>query len=295
MTGFARSDGTFQSGELKYAFSWEVKSVNAKGLDIKVKLPIGFDEMEGEVKNFVSQNFTRGTFNLFLNIQNEIKNTEITIDETLLEKIKDKVLKVYTENENIFLKPSVTDLLKVDGVLKINETTIDDETKSLLYKALLETLKEALKRLQMARAAEGKKIGLALLQLLDEIEKKRENGEEIAKGMQTQIKDKISEQIKTFVAETAVSPERLEQEVLFYVMRADVKEELERLKAHILNAREIFKQGGNIGRKLDFLCQELNREANTLCSKSMDLTLTQIGMDLKALIEQFREQVQNME
>ena len=134
-----------------------------------------------------------------------------------------------------------------------------------------------------------------LLKILDEIEQNVKEAEKITENTQEQIKNKISEQIKMFVTDTNISAERLEQEVLFYVLKADVKEELDRLKAHINTAREFFTQGGNIGRRLDFLCQELNREANTLCSKSIDLNLTQIGMDLKALIEQFREQTQNME
>ena len=133
------------------------------------------------------------------------------------------------------------------------------------------------------------------MNILSQIDSMRSLAEKNANKVQNSIRQKISEQIKTYVADTQITPERLEQEVLFYVMRADIQEELDRLKAHIATAREIFKKGGLIGRRLDFLCQELNREANTLCSKSLDLEQTKIGMELKALIEQFREQIQNME
>jgi len=186
-------------------------------------------------------------------------------------------------------------LLSVFGVVSKEQDSFDDEIREKLYACLLKSLDEALLRLQADRQKEGEKIGLALMAILDQIEAKRTQAEKIAATSADQIKAKILEQIKTIVTDASITPERLEQEVLFYVMRADVKEELDRLKAHILTAREIFKSGGAIGRRLDFLCQELNREANTLCSKSMDLEQTKIGMDLKALIEQFREQIQNME
>ena len=130
---------------------------------------------------------------------------------------------------------------------------------------------------------------------MGEIEQKRQIAEQIALNCRDNIKAKINEQINMLASDVNITPERFEQEILFYMMRADVKEELDRLKAHILTAYEIFSGGGAVGRKLDFLCQELNREANTLCSKSMDLEQTKIGMELKALIEQFREQIQNME
>lgn len=295
MTGFARTNGAFEKDTLKYTYTWEVKSVNAKGLDVKIKLPLGFEEIEGEVKNLLTQKFVRGTFSIALNMQSESENSQVIIDAKLLNTLKDEVVKIYFENKDVFQKPSPAELLKINGVLKLNDNVLNEESKILFHRALFESFEEALEKLANARCDEGQKIGIALLKILDEIDEKRTQAEKIAGEIQPQIKEKILEQIKTFLADASVSPERLEQEVLFYVMRADVKEELDRLKAHVLTAREIFEKGGNIGRKLDFLCQELNREANTLCSKSMDLDLTKIGMDLKALIEQFREQTQNME
>ena len=295
MTGFSRHEGTFENDEHKFSFVWEVKSVNAKGLDIKVKLPGGFDEIEIEIKNLISKNFTRGTFSAALTIKDESNTTNICIDQTMLNSLKQEVLKIYSENKSLFCKPSPTEFLRFPGVIQINENSFDDQTKDALYQALFQNFEQALKKLQTERKNEGEKIGRALLKILDEIEEKTLQAETIADGVQSQIREKISEQIKTLTSSADISSERLEQEVLFYVMRADVKEELERLKAHVSTAREIFEKGGTIGRKLDFLCQELNREANTLCSKSMDLTQTKIGMDLKALIEQFREQIQNME
>lgn len=295
MTGFAREDGIFQNDSAKYSFSWEIKSVNAKGLDVKIKLPLGFEEIESEVKNQIAQNFARGTFNLFLNVQNETQTADVEINEALLDVLKNEALKLYFENEEVFAKPSPVELLKISGVVKMSDYVLDDETKILFHRAIFESLENVIQKLKSDRQKEGEKIAVALLKILDNIDQKREDVEKIIQNSQETIRAKILEQVNSFKNEINVAPERLEQEVLFYVMRADVKEEIDRLKAHTSTAREIFKTGGAVGRRLDFLCQELNRETNTLCSKSMDLTQTQIGMELKAFIEQFREQVQNME
>ncbi len=295
MTGFSRADGSFENDMSKYSFSFEIKTVNAKGLDIKIKLPSGFEELEGEIKNQISQNFVRGTFNVFLNLQNESQNADVKINNELLDVLKNEALKIYFENEDMFSKPSPIELFKIPGVVKVADYVLDDESKILLHKAVFETLDTALQKLKDDRLKEGEKIANALLHILDEIDLKRQSVEKITQNSQENIRLKISEQIKNLVNDPNVSAERLEQEVLFYVMRADVQEEIDRLRAHVQTARDIFKNGGPVGRRLDFLCQELNRETNTLCSKSMDLEQTKIGMELKALIEQFREQVQNME
>lgn len=295
MTGFVRQDGILQTETARFSFVIEVKSVNAKGLEIKTKLPQGFDEIEYELKTKISQFFTRGTFNVLLNLKTESGKADATVNTALLEVLQNKAVEIYSNNPDVFAKPSPAELLKVGGVVEKTDEVLDEKTKTLLFKAVTEAFEQALTKLQTDRLAEGKKITAALLNILAEIDSKRAQAETIAEGIGDELRQKIADQIETYLTDAQISPERLEQEVLFYIMRADVKEELDRLKAHILTAREIFEKGGLIGRRLDFLCQELNREANTLCSKSMNLDLTKIGMDLKALIEQFREQTQNME
>ena len=295
MTGFVRQDGLFQAENTRFSFVIEIKSVNAKGLEIKTKLPQGFDEIEYELKTKISQFFTRGTFNVLLNLKTESGKADATVNTALLEVLQNKAVEIYTGNPDVFAKPSPAELLKVGGVVEKTDEVLDEKTKTLLFKAVTEAFEQALTKLQTDRLAEGQKMAEALLNILSEIDIKRAQAEKIAEGTSDELRRKIAEQIKTYLTDAQISPERLEQEVLFYIMRADVKEELDRLKAHILTAREIFEKGGLIGRRLDFLCQELNREANTLCSKSMNLDLTKVGMDLKALIEQFREQTQNME
>ncbi|MBO4294724.1 MAG: YicC family protein [Alphaproteobacteria bacterium] len=295
MTGFVRQDGSIRTSNGDFSFTFEIKSVNAKGLEIKTKLPPNFDNLEYEIKNKISQKFSRGTFNVLLNVKNQINQTDISINTALLDVLKNESMRLYFENPDAFTKPSPAELLRISGVVCSNEESVDEQTSTLVRQTVMQTLDTALDKLQADRRAEGEKIACALLSVLDEIDFKRQCAEQKAADIQNIIRIKISEQIASLLADTKITPERLEQEILFYVMRADTKEEFDRLKAHVLTARELFANGGVIGRRLDFLCQELNREANTLCSKSMDLELTKIGIDLKALIEQFREQIQNME
>lgn len=295
MTGFVRQDGAVQTNSGTLSIVFEIKSVNAKGLEIKTKLPQGFDDLEYEIKNKIAQKFSRGTFNVLLTLKNQTQTANISINTDLLNVLKNEATRLYIENPDVFSKPSPAELLKISGVVSANEDSSDEETSALVHTAVIQTLEKALDKLQADRRAEGEKIALALLKILDDIDIKRQAAENQAANISNIIRAKISEQVETLLADTKITPERLEQEILFYVMRADTQEEFDRLKAHVLTAREIFATGGIIGRRLDFLCQELNREANTLCSKSMDLELTKTGIDLKALIEQFREQTQNME
>lgn len=295
MTGFARQNGVFEYQGKTLSYTFEIKSVNAKGLDVKIRLPQGFDDLEFDLKNLLMQYCARGTFNVWLTFDSTTDAADIVIDTQLLEKLKDETSKIYLSNPDIFAKPSPAELLGISGVINKIEHPWDEQARHALYQNLQTTFNKALKNLQAARSAEGQKLQDALELLLGEMEKTRHEAEKIALLSSEAIKNKISEQINAFKDDVDITPERFEQEVLFYIMRADVKEELDRLNAHILTAREILDKGGIIGRKLDFLCQELNREANTLCSKSMDLALTKNGMDLKTLIEQFREQIQNVE
>lgn len=295
MTGFARLGGVFEYEGKTLSYTFEAKSVNAKGFEVKMRLPQGFDDLEFDLKNLMMKYFVRGTFNVVLSFDAKNDASDVKIDTDLLEKLKDETIKIYRANPDVFEKPSAAELLCAYGVISKKEDELSEDEHKVLSRNLLQTFEDVLKKLQAARLQEGQKIKLALEKILGEIEQKRQIAEQIALNCRDNIKTKINEQINMLASDVNITPERFEQEILFYMMRADVKEELDRLKAHILTAYEIFSGGGAVGRKLDFLCQELNREANTLCSKSMDLEQTKIGMELKALIEQFREQIQNME
>ncbi len=295
MTGFARNEGSFQAQNTNLSYTFEIKSVNAKGLDVKMRLPQGFEDIEFEIKNHIAQYFTRGTFNLLLEFDRSSHASDVKIDTALLEMLKKQTTDIYLSNPDVFEKPSPAALLMIDGVVIKEDNIFDQNTAAMLREDILTALDKTLEKLQLSRRKEGEKILAALIKILDAMDERRICVEKISMHAYESIKAKISEQINAFANSADITPERMEQEILFYIMRADVQEELDRLKAHVLTAREILSAGGAVGRKLDFLCQELNREANTLCSKSMDLEQTKIGMELKALIEQFREQIQNVE
>lgn len=295
MTGFARIKSDFQYQNNKYAWTWEIKSVNAKGLDVKVRLPQWLDHLDGQLKNICSEFFSRGTINAALDIHQENLKVDIQVNEDLLAALSENVQKLYLRNAEVFAKPSPAELLLVNGVVKLCDSTPDEEELKLLQEELCQSFKMAAQNLKKDREREGQKIGMVLTKILEQISAVVQHVEEIAVSMPEKIREKVRIQINELVQDTTVTPERLEQEVLFLIMRADVQEELDRLKAHIKTAQELLQEDVPVGRRLDFLCQEFNREANTLCSKSADIEQTKCGMELKALIEQFREQIQNME
>lgn len=295
MTGFARCNKTFIYENKKYTWAWEVKSVNAKGQDIKLRLPFWLEDISENIKSVFSETFSRGTFNICLDIELENDNPDIEINTKLLDVLTVKLKQIYQSDTNLYTKPSPAELLRIGGVVKIVENTPDEQELKTLKNELLDSVKEVASLLKQDRIKEGQKIAVALKNILSDIKTTVEKAENIAIGMPQKLKEKVSTQVENLLSDTTIAPERLEQEIVFLVMKADVKEEIDRLYAHIKTAFELLESNTPIGRRLDFLCQELNREANTLCSKSCDIEQTKYGMELKALIEQFREQTQNME
>ena len=295
MTGFARCNKTFIYENKKYTWAWEVKSVNAKGQDIKLRLPFWLEDISENIKSVFSETFSRGTFNICLDIELENDNPDIEINTKLLDVLSVKLKQIYQSDTNLYTKPSPAELLRIGGVVKVVDNTPDEQELKTLKNELLDSVKEVASLLKQDRIKEGQKIAVALKNILSDIKTTVEKAENIAIGMPQKLKEKVSTQVENLLSDTTIAPERLEQEIVFLVMKADVKEEIDRLYAHIKTAFELLESNTPIGRRLDFLCQELNREANTLCSKSCDIEQTKYGMELKALIEQFREQTQNME
>lgn len=295
MTGFSRVKGDLKYKNSQYDWTWELKSVNAKGLDIKIRLPQWLDMMDEYIKTFCNEMFNRGTFNIVLDIRRDNSDTDVTVDESLLSLLTENVTKIYANNPQVFSKPSPAELLLVNGVVKVSEHLPDETEMRILVENLRESFSVAAEALKHDRQKEGLKIGEALQCILQQIRETVSRAETIAAGIPEKMRQKVCKEINDLVRDSGVTPERLEQEILFLIMRADVQEEIDRLKAHIKTADEILRENKPVGRRLDFLCQELNREANTLCSKSADIEQTKCGMELKALIEQFREQIQNME
>lgn len=296
MTGFSRENGEMTFNGVNYVWFWEIKSVNGKAFDLKTKLPAAWEYLSPALKNIAAGYFSRGSISAFLELKVSGGEQTIRINEKILNKLMSYSLKLYQTSPEIWERPSFTSLLNLRGVVETEENSLNDEEREVLGKEILASFTEACSQMQKDREREGEKIKTALLAIVDKINDTVEKIAVIAAGQPPILKEKLQQQINNLLGDgTPVSEERLAQEVVLYVTRADVREEIDRLKAHIKTARELLGGGGTVGRRLDFLCQELNREANTTGSKSMNIDQTNLVMDLKALIEQLREQVQNIE
>jgi uncharacterized protein (TIGR00255 family) len=271
----------------------EVAVIVAKA-DIRVRMPSGMESFETKVRDLVGKRFKRGSFNISLNLTKAPGVAGYRLNEALL----DRLLAIATEVQDRTgaAPPQVDGLLRLHGVLEAEETGSDDESRTARENAMADSLIEALEGVSQARAEEGARLESVLLGFIDEVERLSGAARALAATQPEAIRERISTQLAELVEDAPALPqERIAQEVAVIVAKADIREEIDRLDAHIAQARELIGNGGVVGRRLDFLSQELNREANTLCSKSQDLELTRTGLDLKAVIEQFREQVQNIE
>lgn len=293
MTGFARISGELQTEINAVSWVFEIKSVNGKALDIKTKLPAAYDDLSFELKKIAAQYLQRGSISINLEVNRTSKNAEVQINEALLQTLVAQAKVLCQRNPDLVAKPSAGELLRFPGV--VESAAASAENEELLRKQLLADFVKLCQSLQKDRQIEGAKIKTALENILGKISAIVMQIETIAEELPAKVKEKLEAQIKQWVNLAEVSEDRLAQEVVFYVTKADIREEVDRLQAHIKTAGQLLSSSEAVGRRLDFLCQELNREANTTCSKSTDAELTNLGMELKALIEQFREQVQNIE
>ena len=288
MTGFARTQGE-ESG---ISWVWEIKSVNGKSLDLRLRLAPGFDLLEPRLRAAVAQRFRRGNFSAALAVTRTAPAT-VRVNRDALAQLVSLMNELAGELDAA--PPRLDGLLALRGVVE----TIEDDEDAVIERrraAVLGGWDTALDRLAAARSEEGARLALLLRDQLTETAALVRAAEECAAAQPEAICDRL----KTMLAGLAdlvpgLPEERVAQEMAVLVARADVREELGRLRAHLEQAGDLLQQGDAIGRRLDFLCQELNREANTLCSKSADIELTRVGLSLKAVVEQFREQVQNIE
>jgi uncharacterized protein (TIGR00255 family) len=290
MTGFARAGG--QDG--RCGWTWEAKSVNGRGLELRCRVPPGFDALEAVARTEAASRLQRGNVTLNLAVQWGAGQTRYRINQDMLGDLLRLAREIGAEAG--VGPPSVDGLLAVRGVVEPVEEAEGEAVVKAREAALARTLGEALEGLVQARRAEGARLGDVLTAQIGEMARLAREAGLNAATQPAAIKERLRRQVADLLeAAPALSEDRLAQEAALLAARADIREELDRLAAHIAQARELIQAGGPVGRRLDFLCQELNREANTLCSKALDLELTRIGLALKLVVEQFREQVQNIE
>ncbi|HEX8662425.1 MAG TPA: YicC/YloC family endoribonuclease [Beijerinckiaceae bacterium] len=289
MTGFAREAGA--SGPVQWA--WELKSVNGRGLEVRLRLPPGFDAVGEDARGQVQKAFARGQCQLNLAVTRGPSPPKVRVNEEVFSALADAV-------GRLTLPPGVTPA-SVDGLLAVRGVVeIEDEADETATAALAADLKAGIARcveaLREARLAEGRALAGVLSGQLDTMERLVGAVENAPARRPEAVRAKLEAQIAALLgAAPALDPDRLHQEAVIAATKADVREELDRLTAHVASARELLAQGGAVGRRLDFLAQELGRESNTLCAKANDVSLSRLGLDLKAVVEQFREQVQNVE
>jgi len=290
MTGFARAEG--QMGV--WGWSWELKSVNAKGLDMRVRLAPGIDALEGPVRDRIAAKVKRGNVTASLTVTRAPGGERVVVNEAALEAML--ALPAKYAGRVDAAPPRLDMLLAVRGIVEVVEAPDTEEERNRRSAAMLATLEAALGKLTQSRRNEGARLDALLAGHIAEIRRLVEAAQGSAGARPEKLKTRFEEQLKLLLDVRApLAEDRLAQEVALLVSRGDVREELDRLRAHCEAAVEMLAGAGAIGRKLDFLAQEFNREANTLCSKSADVELTRLGLDLKATIDQFREQVQNVE
>ncbi|MBV8792188.1 MAG: YicC family protein [Pseudolabrys sp.] len=290
MTGFARSQGVVAT----YAWSWELKSVNAKGFDLRLRLPPGWDAVETPARAKAAETLTRGTVYATLTIERQGVAPAVTVNEQVLEAVLGAAQQLAVR-----LKappPSVEGILGLKGVIEVSDNVEREDDHRAAETAIIAGFAKAIDDLLAARKEEGVALGHILSKRLDEIAALAGRADAAPGRKADAIKARLAGQVAALM-ETGerFDPDRLHQEALLMAAKADIREELDRLVAHVAQGRKLLADGGPAGRRLDFLSQELNRESNTLCAKANDVELTNIGLELKTVVEQFREQVQNLE
>jgi uncharacterized protein (TIGR00255 family) len=290
MTGFARGHGV--SGP--YSWAWEIKSVNGKGLDVRLRLPPGWDAIEAPARARAAESLTRGSVQASLTVERGGAAPTVRVNEPVLEAILAAVRRLAGKIEAS--PPSLDGLLALKGVIEVADAEEREDERRSAESAVIAGFGQVVASLVEMRRREGDALENVLSTRLGELAALTERAERSPGRRPEAIRARLAEQVATLLAQSErFDADRLHQEAIMIAAKADVREELDRLAAHVAQARHLIERGGAVGRRLDFLAQELNREANTLCAKASDVELANIGLELKAAVDQFREQVQNVE
>ena len=288
MTGFARGEGAL--GETRW--TWEIKSVNGRGLEPRFRLPPGLDFLEQDLRKALTERFSRGSFNAFLSLKGAAVEGGLAVNRAALESAIALIAEVRARIP--CEPPRAEGILALRGVVDVQSALDDEDERAALAAALLKSFAQTAETLAQSRRREGDALERLIADLLGEIEALSAAARKAAGAATAATRDRVAAQLADLLS-SSFSEERLAQEAAALAVKSDVREELDRLAAHIEAARALLAKGGAAGRQLDFLTQELNREANTLCSKAQDMGLKRIGLDLKTAVDRMREQVQNVE
>ena len=289
MTGFARSSVRHD----EVSITWELKSVNGKSADARLRLPPGFERLEQLVRKAVQQRFNRGNIYANLTVNQTSSATTPVVNEEFLKDIAGLSKRL---EEQFGCRPASADgLLALRGVLEPQGQESDEEAVNALDAKIMSCFEAAVADLELTRCEEGAALVSVLVEHISKIEQLTESAERDSSREPAAIRERLQLQLAPLLEDTALDEGRLYQEAAYLAAKADIREEIDRLKAHIAAARNLLTGDQAVGRKLDFLAQEFNRESNTMCSKSNAVAITEIGLELKAVVDQFREQVQNLE
>ena len=290
MTGFARGDG--MHGDTSW--NWEARSVNGRTLDLRFRLPTGFEALEIRARGLAQEKLARGNCTINLWVRRETGRAEIRLNETALRQAE--VVAERARDLTGLKHARLDTLLGMRGVVETAEAEESEEALAALHLAMIASLAGTLDELVRARSGEGERLQAVIEKQLKAIARLIEIAAATAAQQPAAIAARLAELVaRLSEASATLDPERLHQEALLLAARADIQEELDRLRAHVAAANELIASGQPVGRKFDFLAQEFNREANTICSKAADIETTRTGLELKTVIDQLREQVQNIE
>jgi uncharacterized protein (TIGR00255 family) len=290
MTGFARQDG----GGGQLTWTWEMRSVNGKTLEMRTRFPAGFEDLEAPVREAVSERLARGNVWVSLTVSRAPGLPSLRINQAVLQEVA--ALATALQRDFGMAPARVDGLLAIDGVIEREQPERTPEDRKMLTDAMLGDLRTAVASIASMRADEGGRLAARIGDMLEEISDLVKQARAAAAAQPESIQARLRAQVTDLLQSGISLPEeRIAQEVALLATKGDVREELDRLHAHVAAAHALLTEGGPIGRRLDFLCQELNREANTLCAKASDVALTRLGLGLKAVVDRLREQVQNIE
>ena len=290
MTGFARVAGA----RGPWRWTVEIKCVNAKGLDLRLRLPPGFDRIEAEARTRLGKALTRGACFVTIAASRVGAATRTRLDLSALEEIISAARAAATKAG--LAPPTMDGVLAVRGVVEVVEAVDDEAGFAAVCAGALESLEAAIAALVVSRRLEGAALQAILAERLDSIGRLTQAADDNPARRPEAVRARLAAAVAALLESSRGFDEnRLHQEGILLAAKADIREELDRLKTHVAAARALLAEGGPVGRRLDFLAQELGREANTLCAKANDVSLTAQGLELRAQIEQLREQVQNIE